>query len=844
MSQQPTSRELPATASAVIIGAGIVGNSLAYHLAELGWEDLVLIDKGPLPNPGGSTGHASNFIFPVDHSREMTLITQDSVRQCRELGVFTQSGGVEVARTPERVVELRRRMSSALAWGEPAELLSPAEVAKLVPFLDDSRILAGFSSPGVGTVDSLRAGTIMRERAVAAGRLSVVPATEILGIDVEAGRVTGVRTTSGMVRTATVVIAAGVWSPRLARMAGVEIPLTPAVHQMISVGPVPLFADTVGEIAYPIVRDMDTGMYERQHGGDLEVGSYAHRPILLDPDEIPAIGGSLLSPTEMPFTEEDFALQMEQALELCPSVLGDERVGIRYAINGLLSLTPDAFPVLGPVPDVHGLWSAAAVWIKEAPGVARAVAEWMTHGHPWLDLHSADIARFWPYATTREFVRARSAEGFNKTYGIVHPREQSESMRGVRRSPMHSWHAQQQAFFFEAAGWERPQWYESHRQLVAEFAGQVTERTAEWDRRWWSPVIEAEHLALRARGGVVDLSSFTVLDVHGPGAVGALERLAVRRLDVPVGRVVYTPFLDEDGGMVSDLTVMRLGENHLRVVTGGVTGPTDRSWIRAHLPEDGSVTVVDQSSGVTTIGVWGPAARRLVSSLSPVDLSSAGFPFGTCRTVRIAGQPVLASRISYVGESGWELYVPSEQAPRLWEELIGAGEALGVGPVGLGVYGTTARLEKSYRSYGHDLNQDYSVVEAGLAPVKVKAAPFIGRQAMVDQLAAGPRALMCTVSVDPRPISGGEPGYPTGNEPVLDSEGRRLVDSLGRPSYLTSAGPGPSVGAYLALAYLPIEHATAGTGLQVEYLARRHRATILAVGATAVFDPENQRLRS
>src|SRR5689334_13207021 len=410
------------SARAVVIGCGIVGNSVAYHLSQQGWTDLVLLDKGPLPNPGGSTGHASNFIFPVDHSKEMTALTADSVRQYRELEVFTQSGGIEVARTEERMQELGRRMSSAAAWGiEGVAMLSPAEVKERVPFLDDSVIVGGFSTDGVGVVDSLRAGTIMRERAQAAGALTVLANTEVLGIDVERGRVRAVRTTRGDIEAEVVVIACGVWSPRIARMAGAAIPLTPAVHQMIDVGPVPRFADTSSHIEFPIVRDMDTNMYERQDGTGLEIGSYAHRPILHEPDEIPSIEESALSPTELPFTQGDFEHQLEHAMQLVPEVLGDESVGIKYAINGLLSLTPDGLPLLGETPEVKGLWSAAAVWVKEGPGVGKSVAEWMTHGEPEIDLWSSDIARFYDCQRTSEHVRARASEGFNKTYGIVHP---------------------------------------------------------------------------------------------------------------------------------------------------------------------------------------------------------------------------------------------------------------------------------------------------------------------------------------------------------------------------------------------------------------------------------------
>ncbi|MCA9970262.1 MAG: FAD-dependent oxidoreductase, partial [Anaerolineales bacterium] len=427
---------LPPHASVVVIGGGIVGNSLVYHLALHGWKNVVQLDKGPFPNPGGSTGHASNFIFPVDHSKEMTLVTADSVRQFKELGVFTECGGVEVARTEARMEELRRRMASAKAWGIESRLVTPAEIKQLVPYINTDILLGGFYTPSVGVVDSLRAGTLMRQKAVQMGSLTISPATEVTGLDVANGRIHTVHTNRGSLTADVVLIACGVWSPRIAHMAGATIPLTPAVHQMISVGPIPLFEQTSSEIEYPIVRDMDTFMYERQNGNDMEVGSYAHRPILMRPDDIPSIEESALSPTELPFTEEDFDPQLEQALELMPDIVGNEKAGIRHAINGLLSLTPDGAPIIGET-EVKGLWSVAAIWIKEGPGFAKAAVELLTHGVSEIDIHATDAARFYDYARSETHVNARTSEAFNKTYGIVHPREQWASNRNVRVSPFY-----------------------------------------------------------------------------------------------------------------------------------------------------------------------------------------------------------------------------------------------------------------------------------------------------------------------------------------------------------------------------------------------------------------------
>ncbi len=836
---------LPGSARAVVIGAGIVGNSMAHHLWRQGWSDIVLLDKGPFPNPGGSTGHASNFIFPVDHSKEMTALTLESVRQYKDLGVLTESGGIEVARTEERMQELQRRMSSAAAWGvERVSIVTPAEIKQLVPFIDESVIVGGFYSPGVGVVDSLRAGTIMREAAQGAGALTVSPLTEVLGIDVEHGRVRRVRTTRGDIDADVVVIACGVWSPSIARMAGATIPLTPAVHQMIDVGPVPHFADSKSHIEYPIVRDMDTNMYERQDGSGLEIGSYAHRAILHDPEEIPSIEQASLSPTELPFTQADFDPQMEDALELMPEIVGDESVGVKYAINGLLSLTPDGLPLLGEMPEVKGLWSCAAVWVKEGPGIGAAVAEWMTHGESEIDLHSSDIARFWDHQKTRAHVRARAAEGFNKTYGIVHPGEQWASSRDVRLPPFHARERELGAVFFEAAGWERPHWYESNAPLLEEYGDRVTRREAEWDSRWWSPIINAEHLAMRDRAGMVDLSAFAIFDIAGPGALAAVQGVSVRQMDVSVGRVVYTPILSPGGGFKADLTIMRLGEEFFRVVTGGAHGAADKKWFTDHLPADGSAQLSDVTTGWTTLGLWGPRARDILESVTPDDVSHAGFPFAACRTIEIDTLRVLASRISYVGDLGWELYVPMEQGARLWDIVWEAGRAHGAAPVGIGVYGTTGRLEKCYRAYGFELETEYNVVEAGMSGPQVKDDDFVGRDAHLRHREEEPAITLCTLTVDDHASRSGVKRYMLGREPILTRAGEPLVDAKGRRSYVTSAGAGPSVGKHLLMAYLPPEQAVVGTELAVEYLGERYPVTVAIAGPAPIFDPENARIRS
>lgn len=840
--------QVPSRAKVVVIGAGIVGNCLVGHLAKLGWRDMVLLDKGPLPNPGGSTGHASNFIFPTDHNKEMAFLTLESQRQYVDHGMNSTCGGIEVAREPQRLEEFKRRMTSATAWGIDARLVTPAEIKQLVPFINEKILLGGYYTPSVSVVDSLQTGTLMREYAVKEAGLKVFPNTEVTALETADGTIKAVVTDKGRIEAEHVVIACGCWSPRIARMAGAEIPLTPAVHQMADVGPIDVLQQTNKEVAFPIVRDMDTFCYERQTAGSMEVGSYAHRPIFHHPDEIPSNEEAALSPTEMPFTADDFDPQFEQAIDLM-EMLGDAE--IKYAINGLLSLTPDGMPVLGETPEVKHLWSAAAVWIKEGPGIAQLVAEWMTHGYPHLcDPHASDISRFYAHEKTEHHIYARCAEHFNKTYGIVHPREQWASQRGMRRSPFYAREEALGAVFFDARGWERPQWYESNAPLVAKYADRCQPRAHEWDARWWSPIINAEHLAMRESVGMVDLTAFNEFDITGPGALAYLQWMCVNNVDVPVGRSVYTPLLTAHGGFRADLTIMRLGTEHFRIITGAFDGGRDRHWFRRHMPTDGSVTFTDMSAGLCTIGVWGPHAERTMSKIvtgehKAMDLSQSAFPYGSVRDVLIDGAPCTMFRISYVGENGWEVYTKMEHGLRLWDAIAAAGKEHGIVPVGIGVYGLTGRIEKGYRLMGAELESEYSPVEAGLARPKVKSADFMGKAAYLEARKGAPVATMCTLEMLSHRSAEGIDRFPTGgNEPILTKDGRRILDARGRVSRVTTAGAAPSLGTYLLMAYLPPEHAVEGNELRVMYMNETYPVRVARVGSKPLFDPDDARMKS
>jgi len=421
----------------------------------------------------------------------------------------------------------------------------------------------------------------------------------------------------------------------------------------------------------------------------------------------------------------------------------------------------------------------------------------------------------------------------------------------MRRSPFWARAEALGAVFFDARGWERPQWYECNAALVERYPETCAPRPHEWDARWWSPIINAEHRAMRDSVGMVDLTAFNQFDLTGPGALDFVQTLSVNQIDVPVGRGVYTPWLTPHGGFRADLTVLRLGDEHFRVITGAFDGGRDEHWIRRYLPEPGSanhgaVVFTNMSMGLCTIGVWGPDAPALVGAVADIDLSPESFPYGTVRDALIDGVPVSMFRISYVGESGWEITTRVEHGLRLWDTLWEAGSSHGVVPVGIGVYGTTGRIEKGYRLMGAELESEYNPVEAGLARPKVKAADFVGKRAYEEARAAETVTTLCTLRVDDHMSrTDGIPRYMTGgNEPILTVGGDRIVDARGRVSRVTTAGSAPSLGEYLLMAYLPPEHAVEGTELRVMYMNELFPVTVARAGSTPLFDPDDRRMKS
>ena len=818
------SESLPGTARVVIVGAGIAGASVAYHLTQQGWSDIVLLDQGPLWETGGSTSHAPGLVFQLNPSYAMTQMARATTALLGSLEVdglpcFHPVGGVEVATTEERLAELDRRWGRAQSYGlTGAELLDPEQVGALLPLLDTGRIIGGFHVPSDGIGKAVRAAEAMARAAAPAG-VRAFGHCEVTGFGVKRGRVRTVETARGAIAADHVVLCAGIWGAKVARLAGLDLPIAPVQHQYAFTAPLPELAGETREVVHPILRHQDHSMYFRQHGDAYGVGNYRHEPRLVDPEEILPVHEAPEQPSILPFTPEDFESAGREAGELLPALRDVEYV---RTFNGLMSFTPDGFPLLGETGSVRGLWLAEAIWVTHAGGAGKALADLMTHGDSELDLHECDPERYDGHGLARPYWRARGAQGYREVYDVIHPRQQSEQVRGLRRTPFHARQVELGAEFFESAGWERPQWYAANAGLV----GEPVRPASDWAARYWSPIVAAEHAACRERVGIFDVSPFTKVEVSGEGALAYLQRLAANEVDRPVGTIVYTAMLGPRGGIMCDLTITRLGEDRFWVVTGGAVGTHDIAWMRRHLPADGSVSLVNRTSGLCCVGLWGPRARDVLASVTESDVSNEAFPYMSARELFVGAVPVRALRISYVGELGWEIYAPAEFGGALWDTLWEAGAAFGAVACGGGAY-DSLRLEKGYRLWGQDIDEEHNAYEAGLGwAVRLAKGDFIGRDAAARIKEAGvSRRLCCLVTEDPAVVL-------VGKEPLLD--GDRAI------GYVTSAGYGATVGKSVLYGYLPVKYAEPGTTLSVW---TDGHAEPVVVSAEPLFDPGMERLK-
>jgi glycine cleavage system aminomethyltransferase T/glycine/D-amino acid oxidase-like deaminating enzyme len=808
-------------ARAVIVGGGVGGTSIAWHLAERGWTDIVLVDRAELTS--GSTFHSAGLVGQLRSSVTLTTMMMYGAGLYRRLrdetGVdpsWHEFGSLRLASSQARFEELQRQASWARTFGLPLELISATEARDRFPLMSTDGVLGAVWLPTDGWLDpsglAMALATGARQKGV-----TIRTHTRVVGIGVERGRVTGVdvqlRDGSRQTIGADVVVnAGGMFAPEIGRLAGVTVPIIPMAHQY-------LFTEAIDGVdaGLPQLRDPDNLVYFREEVGGLCMGGYERNPAPWSLEGIPPdFNGKLLAP-DLPRFEEIMA----GAVRRVPAI-GD--AGVSRIINGPEGFTPDNEFILGES-EVGGFFVAAgfsAHGIAGAGGIGRQVASWIVDGQPELDLWKMDIRRFGPAYRSPGYTLARSIENYATYYDIHYPNEERQSGRPLRTAPTYEQLTALGAAFGEKSGWERPNWFETNAA-----AGDAALRPRGWAGEHWSAAIGAEALATRTAAGLFDESSFAKLEIAGPRALAFLERMCANRIDRPVGSIVYTQLLDPRGGIQADLTVTRVGDESFMLVTGTAFGNHDAAWLRAHLPDDGSVTLRDITAGRVCFGLWGPRARDILASVTRDDVGDGGFPFLTARELSVGSVPVLALRVTYVGELGWELYTGADYGRALWTTLWDAGRPHGLVAAGYRAI-DALRLEKGYRVWSSDITPDETPYDAGLgfAVALDKGVDFTGRDALVAAKATGPRKrLRCLVLDDPRSVC-------LGNEPV------RIGGAIvGR---VTSGGYGYAVERSIAYAYLPPD-APIGTRGEIDVFGEWVGFEVMR---EPLYDPTNARIRS
>ncbi|HKG55892.1 MAG TPA: FAD-dependent oxidoreductase [Candidatus Limnocylindrales bacterium] len=806
-------------ARAVIVGGGVGGTSIAYHLAELGWSDVILVDRAELTS--GSTFHSAGLVGQLRSSVTLTKMMMYGVDLYRRLAAETgvdpswhEVGSIRLASSAERMEELQRQAGWAKTFGLPLELTTTAEAQRLFPLMSTEGVLGGVYLPTDGWLDPSGLAQALAAGARKRGA-QIRTRTNVVGVGVEDGRVTGVDVEHNGERSTisadVVVDAGGMFAPEIARLAGVNVPIIPMAHEY-------LFTEAIEGVRpdLPQLRDPDNLVYFREEVGGLCMGGYERHPAPWALDGIaPDFNGKLLAPDWPRFQEI-----MEGAIRRVPAI---ETAGISRMINGPEGFTPDNEFILGES-EVRGFFVAAgfcAHGIAGAGGIGRQMAYWIAEGEPELDLWKMDIRRFGAQYRSQQYTVARTREVYQTYYDIHYPNEERQAGRPLRLAPTYARLVALDASFGEKSGWERPNWFESNADPSLE-----TLRPRGWAGRHWSTSIAAEALATRKAAALFDETSFAKIEVRGRGACGFLQRLCANDVDRPVGTIVYTSMLNRRAGIECDFTVTRLAADRFFIVTGTAFGNHDLGWIRGHAPRDGSVVVADVTSARACFGLWGPEARVILADTTRDDVADSAFPYLTAREITVGSVPLLALRVTYVGELGWELYPPMEYAVSLWDTLWNAGRERGLVAGGYRAI-DALRLEKGYRVWSSDITPDETPFEAGLGfAVKLDKGDFIGRDALVAARAAGPRKrLRCLVLDDPRSVA-------LGNEPVR-------VDGhvVGR---VTSGGYGYAVDRSIAYAYLPPDQAI-GTRGEVEVFGEW---VGFEVAHEPLFDPAGERIRA
>ena len=813
--------ELPTTAKAVVIGGGIVGCSTAYHLGKLGWTDTVLLERKKLTS--GTTFHAAGLVGQLRTSANITQLLGYSVdlyrRLEQETGLQTgwkMNGGLRLACNAERWTEVKRQATTAHSFGLEMHLLTPQEAQDMWPLMTIDDLVGAAFLPTDGQANPSDITQSLARGARMAG-VKIFEDTPVTRIIVEDGRIRGVETPQGTIECEKVVICAGQWTRTLAATVGVNVPLVSVEHQY-------MVTERIAGVTpnLPTLRDPDRLTYWKEEVGGLVWGGYEPNPVPWAVKGIPEGFHFELLTSDF----DHFEQFMDLAIGRVPAL---ETAGIKQLINGPESFTPDGNFILGEAPEQRNLFIGAgfnAFGIASGGGAGMALAEWVAKGAAPFDLWPVDIRRFGKVHQSTDWVRERTLEAYGKHYTIAWPSEEHRSARPTRRSPLYAHLKTAGACFGEKLGWERPNWFADLA------AGEVAEDRYSYQRPGWWDAVRREHQAAREAAVLIDQTSFAKFTLKGPDAAAALNWIAAGNVDRAVGSLTYTQMLNDKGGIEADVTVARVAQDEFYIVTGTGFATHDFDWISRNIPADARAELVDVTSGSAVLSLMGPEARDILARVCPDDLTNAGFPFGTARRISVASCPVLALRVTYVGELGWELHMPTDVAVTVYEALMAAGAELGLVNAGYRAI-ETLRLEKGYRAWGSDIGPDHTPVEAGLAwACKMKSGlPFLGREAVAAQLAGGVKKRLAAFTVD---------------DPAVILLGRETIYRDGvRVGWLSSGGFGHTLGKPIGYGYVR----DAGGVAEDWMMSGRYELEVAServpcqIHVTALYDPSNARIK-
>ncbi|MGE0118378.1 MAG: FAD-dependent oxidoreductase [Dongiaceae bacterium] len=798
-------------AEIVIIGGGIIGCSIAYHLARSGKKDVLLLEKSGLTH--GATWHAAGLVGQLRSSRNLTRMLQRSValydRLEAETGQATdwrKVGSLRLASSPDRLLEIKRAATTAKSFGLEMQIISAEEARGLCPILDIDGVLAAAYLPGDGYVDPASVTQALAKGARMNGA-RLRQGLRVTGFERTGRRVTRVLTDEGAIACDTVVNAAGMWSREIGLLMGMRVPAIAVEHQYLITDPIPDLPKNM-----PTFRDPDLRIYYKPEVRGIVIGGWEEgTPTFGEAGIPPEFGQQLL---EGNF--DRFQVLAEAAFKRTPIV---EKIGVRQLVNGPIPFSADGEFVMGKAPELDNAFVCAGFTygIAGGGGAGEMMAEWIIDGKPSLNLWPLDVRRFSFHHATAHFLYPRAVDLYGKYYAVGYPQAGHGSARGIRRSPLHDRLAGLGAVHGSRGGWERPSWFAP--------AGVEAVDIPSFDMPNWFPQVAAEHRAVRERVALIDQTSFSKFELIGPGATAALQRLAAADVDKPAGSVIYTQLCNERGGIECDLTLSRLEENHYYIVTGSTFGTHDFHWIASHLPRDGTAILRDVTSSRAVVNLCGPLARRVLETVVEEDVGNAALPFARCKPVTLGAAPVLAVRIGYVGELGWELHIPTEYAAHVYDLLWQAGQDFGIANAGYRAI-DSLRMEKGYLYWSSDITPDYTPFEAGLGfRVSLAKGDFIGRAALAKAKAAGPRQRLCTFTLER--FAGA-----VGGECIL-RDGKVL-------GVTTSGNFGHTVGKPIVYGYIPVEE-TAHRDFTIEVFgepipAIRHDG--------ALYDPKNERLKA